>query len=81
MVLASTAQLWQYARLNNTSGLRVPVIGSGFARNQVGRVPLLILLLTSYLTAAIEIPICGLEIVLHADDTDLDLFQLGQGRL
>jgi hypothetical protein len=81
MVLASTAQLWQYARLNNISGLRVPVIGSGFARNQVGRVPLLILLLTSYLTAAMEIPICGLEIVLHADDTDLDLFQLGQGRL
>jgi hypothetical protein len=38
-------------------------------------VPLLILLLTSYLTAAMEMPICGLEIALHSDD-DLDLLEL-----
>lgn len=75
-VWASLSRLWQYARLNNISRLRVPVIGSGFARAQVGRVPLLILLLTSYLTTAMEMPICGLEIVLHADDTDLDLLEL-----
>lgn len=75
-VWSSLSRLWRYARLNNVSGLRVPVIGSGFARAQVGRVPLIILLLTSYLTAAIEMPICGLEIVLHPDDTDLDLFEL-----
>jgi len=75
-VWASLSRLWQYARLNNISRLRVPVIGSGFARAQVGRVPLLILLLTSYLTAAMEMPICGLEIVLHSDDTDLDLLEL-----
>jgi Thoeris protein ThsA, Macro domain len=76
MVWSSLSQLWQYARLNNISTLRVPVVGSGFARAQVGRVPLIILLLTSYLTAAMEMPICGLEIVLHPDDTDLDLLEL-----
>jgi Domain of unknown function (DUF6430) len=75
-VWASLSRLWQYARLNNISRLRVPVIGSGFARAQVGRVPLLILLLTSYLTAAMEMPVCALEIVLHSDDTDLDLLEL-----
>jgi Domain of unknown function (DUF6430) len=75
-VWASLSRLWQYARLNNISVLRVPVIGSGFARAQVGRVPLLILLLTSYLTTAMEMPICGLEIVLRPDDTDLDLIEL-----
>jgi hypothetical protein len=75
-VWSSLSRLWQYARLNNISSLRVPVIGSGFARAQVGRVPLIILLLTSYLTAAMEMPICGLEIVLHPDGTDLDLLEL-----
>ena len=75
-VWSSLSRLWQYARLHNISGLRVPVIGSGFARAQVGRVPLLILLLTSYLTAAMEMPICGLEVVLRPDDTDLDLLEL-----
>jgi hypothetical protein len=75
-VWSSLSQLWQYARLNNISSVRVPVIGSGFARAQVGRVPLIILLLTSYLTAAMEMPICGLEIVLHPDDADLDLLEL-----
>jgi Domain of unknown function (DUF6430) len=75
-VWTSLSRLWQYARLNNISRLRVPVIGSGFARAQVGRVPLLILLLTSYLTAAMEMPICALEIVLHSDDTDLDVLEL-----
>jgi hypothetical protein len=75
-VWSSLSRLWQYARLNNISRLRVPVIGSGFARAQIGRVPLIILLLTSYLTAAMEMPVCGLEIVLHPDDADLDLLEL-----
>jgi hypothetical protein len=75
-VWSSLSQLWQYARLNNVSSLRVPVIGSGFARAQVGRVPLIMLMLTSYLTAAMEMPICGLEIVFHPDDADLDLLEL-----
>ena len=75
-VWASLSRLWKYARLNNISSLRVPVIGSGFARAQVGRVPLIILLLTSYLTSAMEMPVCALEIVLHPEDTDLDLLEL-----
>jgi hypothetical protein len=75
-VWASLSCLWQYARKNNISNLRLPVIGSGFARAQVGRVPLILLLLTSYLTAAMEMPICGLEIVLHPADADPDLLEL-----
>jgi hypothetical protein len=75
-VWTSLSRLWQYARKNNISSLRLPVIGSGFARAQVGRVPLILLLLTSYLTAAMEMPICGLEVVLHPDDADPDLLEL-----
>jgi hypothetical protein len=75
-VWASLSCLWQYARKNNISSLRIPVIGSGFARAQVGRGPLLLLLLTSYLTAAMEMPICGLEIILHPADADPDLLEL-----
>lgn len=75
-VWTSLSQLWQYARKNNISSLRLPVIGSGFARAQVGRVPLILLLLTSYVTATMEMPICGLEVVLHPDDADPDLLEL-----
>jgi Domain of unknown function (DUF6430) len=75
-VWTSLSRLWQYARKNNVSSLRLPVIGSGFARAQVGRVPLILLLLTSYLTAAMEMPICEVEIVLHPDDADPDLLEL-----
>lgn len=75
-VWTSLSQLWQYARKNNISSLRLPVIGSGFARAQVGRVPLVLLLLTSYLTAAMEMPICSLEVVLQPDDADPDLLEL-----
>jgi hypothetical protein len=75
-VWTSLSGLWQYARKNNISSLRLPVIGSGFARAQVGRVPLILLLLTSYVTATMEMPICGLEVVLHPDDADPDLLEL-----
>jgi Domain of unknown function (DUF6430) len=75
-VWTSLSQLWQYARKNNISSLRLPVIGSGFARAQVGRVPLILLLLTSYITAAMEMPTCGLELVLSRDDADPDLLEL-----
>lgn len=75
-VWISLSRLWQYARKNNISRLRLPVIGSGFARAQVGRVPLVLLLLTSYLTAAMEMPICSLEVVLQPDDADPDLLEL-----
>lgn len=75
-VWTSLSRLWQYARNCNIASLRVPVIGSGFARAQVGRVPLILLLLTSYLTSAMEMPICDLEVVLHPDDADPDLLEL-----
>lgn len=75
-VWTSLSRLWHYARKNNISCLRLPVIGSGFARAQVGRVPLILLLLTSYVTATMEMPICGLEVVLHPDDADPDLLEL-----
>lgn len=75
-VWTSLSRLWQYARKNNISRLRLPVIGSGFARAQVGRVPLVLLLLTSYLTAAMEMPVCSLEVVLQPDDADPDLLEL-----
>jgi hypothetical protein len=42
----------------------VPIIGSGFAKAQVGALPLLVLLLTSYVTAAMERPVCTLRIIL-----------------
>ena len=44
--------LWRHIRATNTSKVYVPVIGSGFARAQVGQVPLLMLLLTAYVTAS-----------------------------
>jgi antiphage defense system Thoeris ThsA-like protein len=75
-VWTSLSRLWQYARKNNISSLRLPVVGSGFARAQVGRVPLILLLLTSYLTTAMEMPTCGLEVVLSRDDADPDLLEL-----
>jgi len=75
-IWTSLSRLWEYARKNNVSSLRLPVIGSGFARAQVGRAPLVFLLLTSYLTAAMQMPICSLEIVLQPGDADPDLLEL-----
>jgi hypothetical protein len=75
-IWTSISRLWQYARNYNIPSLRVPVIGSGFARAQVGRVPLILLLLTSYLTSAMEMSICDLEVVLHPNDADPDLLEL-----
>lgn len=71
-------ELWRFARHENLATLRVPIIGAGFARAQVGQVPLLVLLLTSYVTAAMEMPICPLEIVLWPDATDVGLLELSK---
>jgi hypothetical protein len=75
-VWLSLSRLWKFARQSNTTRLRLPIVGSGFARAHVGRIPLLVLLLTSYLTSAMELPICDLEIVIHPDDADPDLLEL-----
>ena len=57
------ARLWEVTRAINTRTLTSPVIGSGFARAQLGPMPLLMLLLTSYITAAMEVPVGHLRIV------------------
>lgn len=56
--------LWTHARRQDLHTISVPIIGSGFAKAQVGALPLLVLLLTSYVTAAMERPVCTLRIVL-----------------
>jgi hypothetical protein len=75
-VWESLSRLWRYARRHNLAGLRMPVIGSGYARARVGLPPMLMLLLSSYLTSAMEAPICDLEIVLHPSNADPDLLEL-----
>jgi hypothetical protein len=50
-------------------------VAVGFARAKVGLTPLLMLQLTSYVTSAMEYPICAMRIVLAPDSTDLDLFE------
>jgi hypothetical protein len=51
---------------------------SGYARAHVGRLPLLVLLLTSYLISAMEAPICDLEVVLHPSFADPDMLELAK---
>jgi Thoeris protein ThsA, Macro domain len=75
-VWESLSRLWRYARRHNLAVLRMPVIGSGYARARVGLAPMLVLLLSSYLTSAMEAPICDLEIVLHPSIADPDLLEL-----
>lgn len=77
-VWTSLSYLWRFARQNNLSSLRVPVIGSGYARANVGRIPVLILLLTSYLTSAMEVPICDLEIIVAPNTFDPDMLALAK---
>jgi hypothetical protein len=75
-VWESLSRLWRYARRHDLATLRMPVIGSGYARARVGLAPMLVLLLSSYLTSAMEAPICDLQIVLHPSNADPDLLEL-----
>lgn len=75
-VWESLSRLWRYARRHNLAVVRMPVIGSGYARARVGLAPMLVLLLSSYLISAMEAPICDLEIVLHPSNADPDLLEL-----
>jgi hypothetical protein len=77
-VWTSLSRLWRYARQNDLPALRIPVVGSGYARAHVGRIPMLIILLTSYLTSAMETPICDIEIVIHPSDADPDVLELAK---
>lgn len=66
------ARLWDYARKANLGEVAVPLLGAGFARAQIGPIPLLMVLLTSYVTASMEVPTCHLRLIL-GDDVDLDV--------
>ncbi len=70
--------LWDHARRSNARSIAMPVIGSGLARAEVGPNPLLMLLITSYVTAAMEKPICPVRILLREDAFDLGAFELAQ---
>lgn len=56
--------LWKHARTTRVEGLVLPVVGSGLAQARVGRLPLLLVMLTSYITASAEQPVCPIVIVL-----------------
>ncbi len=75
-IWTALSALWAYARLNDLDTVSMPVVGSGFAKAKVGLTPLLMLQLTSYVTSAMEYPICAMRIVLARDSTDLDIFEL-----
>jgi hypothetical protein len=77
-VWTALSHLWQFARKHNIPRMRVPIIGAGYARAHVGRAPLLILLITSYLTSAMELSTCDLDIVIHPVDADPDLLELSK---
>lgn len=63
-ITLAASSLWTHARANSFSTLTMPVIGSGFARAQIGTIPLLMLLVTSFITSSMEVPICHVRIVL-----------------
>lgn len=72
------SQLWAYARRTGPRSIALPVIGSGYANAEVGPNPLLMLLITSYVTAAMEEPVCPIRIVLPPDAHDLSAFEVAQ---
>lgn len=77
-IWAALSQLWAYARRTGPRSIALPVIGSGYANAEVGPNPLLMLLITSYVTAAMEEPICPIRIVLPTQAHDLGAFEVAQ---
>jgi hypothetical protein len=75
-IWTALSALWSYARMHDLHTVSMPVVGSGYAKARVGLIPLLMLQLTSYVTSAMEAPICAMRIVLARDSTDLDIFEL-----
>lgn len=72
----SLTSLWDNVRARNAGGVACPVIGSGYARAQIGFVPLLLLQLSSYITSSMEMPIGALTIIVLPQDGTADVFQL-----
>jgi hypothetical protein len=66
-IAQAESALWEYVRANNLAEITVPLIGAGFSRTKVGPIPLLMVLLISYVTASMEVPTCRLQIVLGTD--------------
>jgi len=77
-IWAALSQLWAYARRTGPRSIALPLIGSGYANAEVGPNPLLMLLITSYVTAAMEEPICPIRIVLPKEAHDLSAFEVAQ---
>jgi hypothetical protein len=77
-IWTALSQLWAYARRTGPRSIALPVIGSGYANAEVGPNPLLMLLITSYVTAAMEEPVCPIRIVLPRDAHDLSAFEVAQ---
>lgn len=77
-IWAALSKLWAYARRTGPRSIALPVIGSGYANAEVGPNPLLMLLITSYVTAAMEEPVCPIRIVLPAHAHDLSAFEVAR---
>jgi hypothetical protein len=75
-IWAALSKLWVDARRYHYSALSLPIFGSGLAKAKVGPVPLLVLLLTSYVTAAMEKPLCAIRIVLPTTDLNPAVFEI-----
>lgn len=74
----SLTSVWDFARRTGPRSVAMPVVGSGLAGAEVGPNPLLMLLITSYVTAAMEEPICPIRIVLPPTAHDLGAFEVAQ---
>jgi hypothetical protein len=76
-IWTALSSLWTYAR-RSTRPVALPVIGSGYANTQVGSNPLLMLLITSYITAAMEEPVGPIRIILRDTAHVLGAFELAR---
>jgi hypothetical protein len=80
-IWSALSALWENMRVNAPRSIALPVIGSGHANAQVGPNPLLMLLLTSYITAAMEDPVGAVRIMMRDTAHDLSSFELAQSYL
>jgi hypothetical protein len=80
-IWTALSNLWENSRINAPRSLALPIIGSGYANTQVGSNPLLMLILTSYITAAMEAPVGPIRIIVPDAAHDLSAFELAQSYL
>jgi hypothetical protein len=77
-IWTALSALWASMRINAPRSAALPVIGSGYANTQVGSNPLLMLMITSYTTAAMEDPVGPIRIMVRDSAHDLETFELAQ---